>query len=67
MAGVKFYETRLQRDDVKNIKLSIHSCFVLIILVIGFMYYKGYINDEVSKEVVDTKKVEAVEAKESTK
>ena len=65
-AGVKFYETRLQRDDVKNIKRSIHFCFCIIVLVISFMFYKGYINDKVSQEVLDTKKIEAVETKKHT-
>lgn len=66
-AGVKFYETRLQRDDVKNIKRAIHTCFAAIVLIIGFMFYKGYINDEVSQPVLDTKKIEAVETEKRSK
>jgi hypothetical protein len=65
LSGVKFYETRLQREDVKNIKISIHVAMVTIAVILCLMLYKGNLNVSTNQEVLDTQKTEKVEGTKS--
>jgi len=61
ISGVKFYETRLQRDDVKNVKIVIHICGLIATGILSFVLYKGYLNvsnDKATPHIEKTEKVE---------
>lgn len=66
LSGIKFYETRLQREDVKNIKWSIHVAMLVVAVCLGTLFYKGNLNDTSNQEVVSSEKIEKVETKKPT-